>query len=149
DELLAVKCNLCANTALNPPGSKSAAYSCEENCPTGALARIDPASYFDEIGGIRCFMMVDRSRAIGRNIHRSDPERQPIHAAGLILTLVLAFAAWYGIQTFGLGGRMASFLNMRWITGIAGLMGIAGAMAYPFRRQIYVRRVGALRYWML
>src|SRR5262249_36550922 len=53
DELLAVKCNLCENTPLNPPGSKSPAYSCEENCPTGALARIDPASYFDEIGSIQ------------------------------------------------------------------------------------------------
>jgi len=149
DELLAVKCNLCANTALNPPGSKSAAYSCEENCPTGALARIDPASYFDEIGSIRGFMMVDRSRAIGRNIHKSDPGRRLVHAGGLILTFAVAVAAWYGIQTFGFGGRIASFLNMRWITGIVGLLGIAGAMAYPFRRQIYVRRVGPLRYWML
>jgi hypothetical protein len=149
DELLAVKCNLCANTGLNPPGSKTQAYSCEENCPTGALARIDPASYFDEIGAIRGLLMVDRSHAIGRNIHRSDPGRRLIHAAGFIVTLAIAAAAWYGIQTFGLGGRMASFLNMRWITGMVGLLGIAGAMAYPFRRQIYRRRAGPLRYWML
>jgi Fe-S-cluster-containing dehydrogenase component/CRP-like cAMP-binding protein len=149
DELLAVKCNLCANTALNPPGSKSPAYSCEENCPTGALARIDPASYFDEIGSIRGFMMVDRGRAIGRNIHKSDPGRRLAHALGLALTLALTAAAWYGIRSFGLGGRMASFLNMRWITGMVGLLGIVGAMAYPFRRQIYLKRRGALRYWML
>jgi Fe-S-cluster-containing dehydrogenase component/CRP-like cAMP-binding protein len=149
EDLLAVKCNLCANTSLNPPGSKRPAYSCEENCPTGALARIDPASYFDEIGAIRGFLMVDRSRAVGRNIHVSDSGRRLLHAAGLVVTLALTAAAWYGIQTFGLGGRMASFLNMRWITGIVGLLGIAGAMAYPFRRQIYLKRRGALRYWML
>ena len=149
EDLLAVKCNLCANTSLNPPGSKHPAYSCEENCPTGALARIDPASYFDEIGGIRGFLMVDRSRAIGRNIHQSDPGRRFLHASGIVLTIALTAAAWYGIQTFGLGGRMASFLNMRWITGMVGLLGIAGAMAYPLRRQIYLKRVGALRYWML
>jgi Fe-S-cluster-containing dehydrogenase component/CRP-like cAMP-binding protein len=149
EDLLAVKCNLCANTSLNPPGSKHPAYSCEENCPTGALARIDPASYFDEIGGIRGFMMVDRSRAVGRNIHKSDPGRRLAHAAGIALTLALTAAAWYGIQTFGLGGRMASFLNMRWITGMVGLIGIGGAMAYPFRRQIYLKRAGALRYWLL
>jgi Fe-S-cluster-containing dehydrogenase component/CRP-like cAMP-binding protein len=149
DELVAVKCNLCANTGLNPPGSKSPAYSCEENCPTGALARIDPASYFDEIGAIRGLMMVDRSHAVGRNIHKSDPGRRLIHAVGLIITLALTAAAWYGIQEFGLGGRIASFLNMRWITGMVGLLGIAGAMAYPFRRQIYTRRAGPLRYWML
>ena len=49
DDLLAVKCNLCSGTTLNPPGSKTPAYGCEENCPTGALARIDPREYFTEI----------------------------------------------------------------------------------------------------
>src|SRR5262249_9942907 len=149
DELLAVKCNLCANTALNPPGARSPAYSCEENCPTGALARIDPSSYFDEIGSIQGFMMVDRTHAMGRNIHVSDPRKRLAHAVGLLVTLGLAGAAWYGMQTYGMGGRIASFLNMRWLTGLVGLVGIIGAMAYPFRRQIYTRRAGALRYWML
>src|SRR5262249_49787570 len=149
DELLAVKCNLCENTPLNPPGSKSPAYSCEENCPTGALARIDPASYFDEIGSIQGLMMVDRTHAMGRNIHRSDPRKLLVHTAGLILTIALTAGAWYGIRAFGLGGSITSFLNMRWITGMVGVLGIVGAMAYPFRRQIYVRRAGALRYWML
>src|SRR5262249_5172429 len=46
EDLLAVKCNLCANTSINPPGSKNQAYSCEENCPTGALLRVDPKVYF-------------------------------------------------------------------------------------------------------
>ena len=38
------------DTSLNPPGAKRQAYSCEENCPTGALLRVDPATYFAEIG---------------------------------------------------------------------------------------------------
>jgi hypothetical protein len=38
---------------------------------------------------------------------------------------------------------------MRWITGLAGLVGIAAVMTYPIRKQIYRRRAGALRYWML
>jgi hypothetical protein len=38
---------------------------------------------------------------------------------------------------------------MRWITGLTGLAGIAWVMAYPARKQIYRRRAGALRYWML
>ena len=38
---------------------------------------------------------------------------------------------------------------MRWITGIVGLVGIAAVMTYPLRRQVYRRRAGALRYWML
>jgi len=40
-------------------------------------------------------------------------------------------------------------LNMRWITGIVGLVGIAAVMSYPVRRQVYRRRAGPLRYWML
>ena len=34
---------------LNPPGAKREAYSCEENCPTGALVRVNPREYFDEV----------------------------------------------------------------------------------------------------
>src|SRR3989441_2105788 len=47
EDLLAVKCNLCNNTPLNPAGAKSKAYSCQENCPTGALVRVNPKEYFD------------------------------------------------------------------------------------------------------
>jgi hypothetical protein len=38
---------------------------------------------------------------------------------------------------------------MRWVTGLTGLFGIAAVMTYPLRKQIYRRRAGALRYWML
>ena len=38
---------------------------------------------------------------------------------------------------------------MRWLTGLVGLMGVAVVMTYPLRKQIYRRRAGALRYWML
>jgi hypothetical protein len=38
---------------------------------------------------------------------------------------------------------------MRWLTGIVGLAGVAVVMTYPFRKQVYRRRAGALRYWML
>src|SRR5437588_3705009 len=48
-DMIAVKCNLCENTPLNPNGASRLAYSCEENCPTGALVRVDPTKYFDEI----------------------------------------------------------------------------------------------------
>ncbi len=43
---VAAKCNLCEKTTLNPPGVSRQAYSCEENCPTGALVRVDPREYF-------------------------------------------------------------------------------------------------------
>ncbi|HSO76856.1 MAG TPA: cyclic nucleotide-binding domain-containing protein [Blastocatellia bacterium] len=149
DDLLAVKCNLCSGTSMNPAGTKVAAYGCEENCPTGALARINPQEYFTEIGRIEGLMMRDQTHAIGRNIHRSDPPRRMIHLAGIGLTVVLAALAIMGIYEFGLGQRLLGFLNMRWITGLAGLLGIAAVMTYPVRRQVYTKRKGALRYWML
>jgi len=38
---------------------------------------------------------------------------------------------------------------MRWLTGLSGLAGILVVMTYPIRKQIYRRRAGALRYWLL
>jgi hypothetical protein len=38
---------------------------------------------------------------------------------------------------------------MRWVTGLVGLVGIAGVMTYPIRKPVYRRRAGALRYWLL
>jgi Fe-S-cluster-containing dehydrogenase component/CRP-like cAMP-binding protein len=149
DDLLAVKCNLCAGTGLNPPDAKAPAYSCEENCPTGALARINPRTYFTEIKQIEGLLLTDQNHAIGRNIHKSDPPKRVIHGIGLLLLLVATGAAIFGLQRHGLGGYIIGFLNMRWITGIAGLIGVVGVMTYPVRRQMYRRRAGPLRYWML
>jgi Fe-S-cluster-containing dehydrogenase component/CRP-like cAMP-binding protein len=149
DDLVAVKCNLCNNTSINPEGSKTQAYSCEENCPTGALARITPVKYFDEIGAIQGLLVMDRTHAMGRNIHRSDPPRRLSHILGMALTVLLTAATIYGLNKYGLGERLVSFLNMRWITGLVGLGGIIGVMLYPMRRKIYTKRKGALRYWLL
>jgi Fe-S-cluster-containing dehydrogenase component/CRP-like cAMP-binding protein len=149
DDLVAVKCNLCTGTPLNPPDVKKRAYSCEENCPTGALARIDPREYFSEVNQIQGLLMIDRTHAIGRNIHKSDPKRRVTHVLGILLTLVATGLAIVGLQRYGFGERLISFLDMRWITGLAGLAGIIGVMTYPIRRQIYRKRAGPLRYWML
>ncbi|MFY9570414.1 MAG: 4Fe-4S dicluster domain-containing protein, partial [Blastocatellia bacterium] len=150
EDLVAVKCNLCSDrVTLNPPGKKRRAYSCEENCPTGALARINPREYFTEIGAIEGLMLLDQTHATGRNIHKSDPPKRLSHIVGILLTVALTAGAIIGLRDYGLGERLAGFLNMRWITGLVGLIGIAGVMTYPVRRQIYKRRAGPLRYWLL
>jgi Fe-S-cluster-containing dehydrogenase component len=149
DDLVAVKCNLCTGTPLNPPGAKSRAYSCEENCPTGALARINPREYFTEIEQIEGLMLIDSTHAIGRNIHRSDPTRRLVHIAGILLTAITTALVVLALNRYGLGQRLLGALNLRWITGIVGLVGIAAVMTYPVRRQIYRRRARPLRYWML
>jgi hypothetical protein len=149
-DLLAVKCNLCENTGLNPPSATKPAYSCEENCPTGALLRVNPREYFAEAGSGIGLVYRDTTHAIGRNIHRKDSVARWWHIAGGIITVLLtALAVWLALR-HGLDGRLrGTWLTVRWITGLIGLVGIAAAMTFPRRKRIYRRRAGPLRYWML
>jgi len=150
EDMVAIKCNLCQNTPLNPAGSSRLAYSCEENCPTGALVRVNPQTYFDEIDQTLGLVFRDSTHAVGRNIHKSDPLAMAWHVTGILATFLIsaavAVAAWhYGFRQ-QLGG---TWLNMRWVTGLLGLVGIAVVMTYPLRKSVYRRRAGALRYWLL
>jgi Fe-S-cluster-containing dehydrogenase component/CRP-like cAMP-binding protein len=153
--VVAVKCNLCENTPLNPAGKqqRKKAYSCEENCPTGALVRVNPRAYFSEIEstlGQKIF--VDEKHAAGRNIHKSDPLARACHLAGLLATLAsLAWTLWLLVQhAYDLNAPLGGTTwTLRWATGYAGLSGIVGVMLYPLRKKIYRHRAGPLRYWML
>lgn len=150
DDVVAIKCNLCEHTPLNPQGSRRQAYSCEENCPTGALLRVDPVKYFAEVENTQGLIFRDQTQAFGRNIHKSDPLAKALHASGVALILLAGVAAVWGLAARGFDGILTgTWLTMRWATGIVGLFGIAAVMTYPLRKQVYRRRAGALRYWML
>src|ERR1051326_8284380 len=150
DDRVAIKCNLCQGTSLNPPGAKRKAYSCEENCPTGALVRVDPIEYFSEIGAANSFVFRDQNQAIGRNIHKSDPLARAWHIAGAAVSILSALVIGWAITKYGYDRVLTgTWLTMGWLTGLLGLAGVAVVMTYPVRKQIYRRRAGALRYWML
>jgi Fe-S-cluster-containing dehydrogenase component/CRP-like cAMP-binding protein len=150
EDLLAVKCNLCENTPLNPPGAKKAAYSCQENCPTGALVRVNPREYFNEAKSAVGLIFRDQTHAIGRNIHKRDIPARLWHIFGVLGTIAITLATLWAARRYTLDGHLAgTWLTVRWVTGIIGLVGIAAVMAYPARKQIYRRRAGPLRYWML
>ncbi|HEX9000172.1 MAG TPA: cyclic nucleotide-binding domain-containing protein [Blastocatellia bacterium] len=150
EDLLAVKCNLCQGTTLNPPGAKRKAYSCEENCPTGALLRVDPHTYFAEIKNVEGTIFRDSTHVVARHTSHKDFGKRLIHALGLGATLVLTLVTILGMFRYGLEQPLiGTWLDIRWLTGIVGLIGIAGVMAYPIRRQRYKKRSGPLRYWML
>jgi len=150
DDVVAIKCNLCEHTPLNPQGAPRQAYSCEENCPTGALVRVNPIEYFTEIGATQGLVFRDKTHAFGRNIHKSDPIARAWHVVGALLTILSGVAVIWGLARYGFDGVLAgAWLTMRWLTGLVGLFGIAVVMTYPLRKQIYRRRAGALRYWML
>jgi Fe-S-cluster-containing dehydrogenase component/CRP-like cAMP-binding protein len=150
DDVVAIKCNLCEGTPLNPAGARRKAYSCEENCPTGALVRVNPIEYFAEVKSSHAFIFRDQTHAIGRNIHKSDPTARAWHIAGVVLTMLVLAGAVFGLVRYGFDAGIAgTWLTMRWLTGLTGLAGVAVVMTYPLRKQIYRRRAGALRYWML
>ncbi len=151
EDLLAAKCNLCKGTALNKPGAKTAAYSCEESCPTGALVRVNPREYFDEVNSTIGFIQRSRTHAIGVNIHKFDLRAMLWHILGIVIVLAGGGAAIWATQRFSQDIALSpgSWLTMRWLTGLVGLAGIVWVMAYPVRKQIYRRRAGALRYWLL
>src|ERR1044072_1852686 len=102
EDMIAIKCNLCKDTPLNPDNASRPAYSCEENCPTGALVRVNPQEYFGEIEKTMGLVFRDERHAIGRNIHKSDPIARVWHLAGgisvLAISILLGWAAWrYGV----------------------------------------------------
>ncbi|MBK9709676.1 MAG: cyclic nucleotide-binding domain-containing protein [Acidobacteria bacterium] len=150
DDLLAVKCNLCAGTGLNPDGAARQAYSCEENCPTGALLRVDPRIYFSEIRNIESLAFKDSTHAVLRHTSHREFARTIAHAIGLLATIILTALTILGMFRYGLETPLVgSWLDLRWITGIVGLIGVAGVMTYPVRRRIYKKRAWPLRFWML
>lgn len=150
DDMVAIKCNLCESTPLNPTGAKRPAYSCEENCPTGALVRVNPQEYFGEIEKTLGLVFRDQTHAIGRNIHQSDPIARAWHIAGAALTMAVTGLIAWALWRYGFSQHLrGTWLTMRWVTGLVGLVGIAGVMTYPVRKPIYRRRAGALRYWLL
>jgi Fe-S-cluster-containing dehydrogenase component/CRP-like cAMP-binding protein len=151
ENLLAVKCNLCKDTTLNPPNAKEAAYSCEENCPTGALLRVNPREYFDEVNQTIGFIQKSKTHAIGENIHKFDLWATVWHVVGVLIVLIGgAIAIWF-TRAFSqdIPLSQGGWVTMRWLTGLTGLGSIVWVMLYPARKQVYRRRVGALRYWML
>lgn len=150
EDMIAIKCNLCDGTPLNPVTAKRPAYSCEENCPTGALVRVNPQEYFGEIEKTLGLVFRDQSHAVGRNIHKSDPLARLWHAGGVAATVAIAALIGWAAVHYGFNQSLrGTWLTMRWVTGLAGFAGIAGVMTYPARKPIYRRRAGALRYWLL
>jgi len=111
---------------------------------------VDPIEYFSESGTTQGLVFRDQTHAIGRNIHKHDPIARAWHIAGSMLVVIATVATVWGLLKHGFDGIvLSSWVTMRWLTGFVGLFGVAAVMTYPFRKQIYRRKAGALRYWML
>jgi hypothetical protein len=112
--------------------------------------RVNPQEYFGEIEKTLGLVFRDQTHAIGRNIHKRDPIARLWHFGGALTTIGLAVLfAWAAVH-FGFNQHLrGTWLTMRWLTGLSGLVGVAAVMTYPMRKSIYRKRVGALRYWLL
>jgi len=111
---------------------------------------VNPLEYFNEIGAIQGMVFKDQTHAIGRNIHKSDPLARTYHFIGGLAVIAAILATIWGLARFGFDTPVfGNWLTMRWLTGLSGFVGVAVVMTYPLRRQIYRRRAGALRYWLL
>jgi Fe-S-cluster-containing dehydrogenase component/CRP-like cAMP-binding protein len=160
EDLVAIKCNLCNTTSLNPldkngqPIYKEHKYNCVEACPTGACMRVSPTDYFPEIANIsigKAFTTPGGKTLQARKVTPKDRGKQLVHLLGLLFTFALCGLTMWGIVKNGLGTPLlnTNWFNFRWITGLVGLVGIVVVMMYPMRRQVWLRRSGPLRYWML
>lgn len=159
EDMVAVKCNLCNGTSINPVGKDGKPvysehkYNCVESCPTGACIRVPPTEYFPEIANItgKAFDAKTDKPVKRSSTTAKDRGKQMVHILGLLFTLLLCGGTMYGIVKQGLGMPLlgTTWFNFRWITGLVGLLGIVIVMAYPMRRQMWTTRNGPLRYWML
>ena len=72
-------------------------------------------------------------------------------SVGILAVIVAAVLAVWATLTYTQDIPLSpgSWVTMRWLTGLVGLAGITWVMLYPMRKQVYRRRAGALRYWML
>src|SRR5205085_5678312 len=62
---------------------------------------------------------------------------------GVLLTVGVTAGIIWGLERYGIDSRIGgTWLTIRWITGLVGLVGIAAVMSYPVRKQVYRRRAG-------
>jgi Fe-S-cluster-containing dehydrogenase component len=129
---IATKCNLCA-------GHDDAA--CVANCPTGAILRVDPKQYFEEIAALRG----DSGKAdketgahaqVRHTIDQSGYRRSPMPVlVGALVAAAMLLGAWlFGSKPRGAASATGVAL------GIAGAAACFGATLLAVRRRI--RKLG-------
>jgi Fe-S-cluster-containing dehydrogenase component len=140
---IAVQCNLCADTPLNPPTAKRHLHACQENCPTGALQHVEVA----QLAVVRAIPQA--GQAIAEEAKTTAAARF-IHLVGAFTVAIGIGLAWWAVRKFGLHTPLHGVgLNLRWLTGLGSSLCLFVALAYNWRRRLVQRRLGPLRYWLI
>jgi len=120
---IATKCDLCA-------GFKDAA--CVSNCPTGAVLRVDPKVYFEEIATMRQGSVDAREARARSTVDRAGGSPLPVILPSLMVAALLV-VAW----------RLGFMLSL----GVFGAVACVGAVALAMRRRVRRWRLGGLQRW--
>jgi Fe-S-cluster-containing dehydrogenase component/CRP-like cAMP-binding protein len=132
---LATKCNLCAGYEDS---------NCVVNCPTGAILRIEPTTYFKEVGAL-----------LGRGVNKAiggkrteEVEKRPlaqiiVPSVAFVLAFLLIGIAWTAPTPLVTYSKHGFFL------GYAALFFMIGAVALAGRRRIASLRTqfGSFKLW--
>lgn len=135
-KLLATKCDLCA-------GYTDAA--CVSNCPTGAVLRVDPKVYFEEIAALRQGAL-EGTKAKARSTESgvgSGYRRSPLPVViGALAAAALLVAVWLvGPKPRSAGTHAGLAL------GVVAFAGCLGAVALAARRRLRNLKLGTLQRW--
>jgi CRP-like cAMP-binding protein len=140
---IATKCSLCK-------GYDDAA--CVTNCPTGAILRVDPKLYFEEVAALRD----DGSRAggkVGKGTGKVAAARHTIGAAGyrrsaLPVTLIGAFFALCLLAAYVIGGRPRGPSTSAGLgLGLFAAAACLGAVALAVKRRTRKVVLGTIQRW--
>jgi ferredoxin len=131
---IATKCDLCA-------GYSDAA--CVSNCPTGAVLRVDPKVYFEELAALRKGALEGEKAQARSTVDRAGYRRSPLPVIAGALVAGLALLATYLFLSHPRGAGTRSGL----ILGGVGFFAILGATALAGRRRMRGLKLGTLQRW--
>src|SRR6185369_15698421 len=126
---IASKCDLCAGYAD---------AACVTNCPTGAVQRVDPKVYFEEVAALRQGAL-EGAQAQARSTGSLKKSPAPVLAAALVTALGLVAA-----YLFGATPRHASTPSGLGL-GIFAFSACLGAVALAGRRRMKKLSLGSLQ----
>jgi Fe-S-cluster-containing dehydrogenase component len=120
---IASKCDLCAGYAD---------AACVSNCPTGAVLRVDPKVYFEEIATMREGSVDAREARARATVDKAGGSPLPVLIPALFVAALLV-----------LGWRMGLMLSL----GIFAATACVGAVGLAARRRVRRWRAGGLQRW--
>jgi CRP-like cAMP-binding protein len=120
---IATKCDLCAGYAD---------AACVTNCPTGAVLRVDPKVYFEELATLREGSVDAREVRARATVDKAGGSVLPVLIPSLLIGALLV-----------LGWRAGHMLSL----GIFGAAACFGAIALAMRRRVRRWKLGGLQRW--